>query len=140
MAQVVELFIYSKKMKTKDGRSFISRSTKYNFLDGENGQRKVHYAKVLFCGEKCFEGSNLKEKDITRGILTVDASQVNIPDKWEVTKDENGKDVYPVCKIFGGIAKFEERKKEHEFHFDTTDVVNEEPEEPQEILEDPEEN
>ena len=133
MAQLVELFIYSKKVKTKDGKkTFISRRTKYNFLE-EDGSRKVHYVNVVFCGDNVFEGSGLKDADIKRGILKVDGSRINIPDKWEITKDDNGKDVYPECKIFGGIKSFTPVVKEHTFHFDTSDMVSEEAETPEEI-------
>ena len=135
MAQLVELFIYSKKVKTKDGKkTFVSRKTKYNFLE-EDGTRKIHYVNVLFCGEDVFKDSGLKEADIKRGILAVDGDKINIPDKWEIGKDENGNDIYPVCKIFGGIKSFTPKVREHKFHFDTTEVVSEEPEIPEEIEE-----
>lgn len=133
MAQLVELFIYSKKVKSKDGKkTFVSRKTKYNFLE-EDGTRKVHYVNVIFCGDDVFKDSGLTDKDIKRGLLKVDASKVNIPDKWEITKDADGKDEYPVCKIFGGIKGFTPIVKEHTFHFDTSDVTSEEGETPEEV-------
>lgn len=136
MAQLVELFIYSKKVKTKDGKkTFMSRKTKYDFLE-QDGSRKTHYVNVLFCGEDVFKDSPVKEADIKRGVLAVEGDRINIPDKWEVTKDENGKDVYPVCKIFGGVKSFTPIIKEHTFHFNTSDLVDEKEEEAEEIVED----
>ena len=134
MAQLVELFIYSKKVKLKDGRSFIRRSTRYNFKE-EDGTRKVHYVEVKFTDD-AFKDSPVKLEDIKRGILTVDGSNVGITDKWKVElDDETGKEKYPVCFIRGGIKSFTPVVKEHEFHFDTSDVINEEAEAPEEVNE-----
>lgn len=145
MAQLVELPIYSRKVKTKEGKTFTSRKTSYDFL--ENGERVTHYVPVKFCGEGCFEGSPIQEKDITRGILTVDGSMINIPDKWNgekgedgkyiFPKDKDGKSLAPVCKIFGGIKGFVEIKKDHEYHFNTK-LSDELPEEPEEVNEEDE--
>ena len=129
--KVVELMIYVKNQQKKDGGKFLKYSTRYNFLM-EDGTRKAKYCTLRFT-DKAFENSPVAKADIKRGLLVVDASKVNIPDKWVITKDENGKDVYPVCKIFGGIQSFTHVAVEHEFHFDTSDVVNEEVEEPKEI-------
>ena len=131
MAQLVELFIYSKKVKTQEGRSFIKYSTKYNFKEAD-GSRKIHYVNVKFTDD-AFNGSEVKKDDIKRGILRVDADKVGIPDKWEVTTNENGKEVYPQCWIRGGINSFTPVKREHEFHFDTSDIISEEAEAPEEI-------
>lgn len=144
MAKLVELPIYSRKVKTQDGRTFISRKTSYDFL--ENGERVNHFVKVIFCGDNCFEGSPVQEKDITRGLLTVDGGMINIPDKWNGTKredgkydfpkDKDGKSLEPVCKIFGGIKGFVEIKKDHEYHFNKAQMTEELPEEPEEVEED----
>ena len=133
MAQLVELFIYSKKMTTNDGRKFTRYSTRYNFLE-EDGTRKPHYVTVKFTDD-AFKGSNLKLDDIKRGLLVVDGNNVGIDDKWKVEVDDKGKEKYPVCWIRGGIKSFTPVIKEHEFHFDTSDVISEEAEAPEEINE-----
>ena len=131
--QLVELMIFTRKRESKDGRKFTSYSTKYNFREDGKEERVSHYVTVKFT-QDAFEGSNVKLSDIKRGKLTVDASQVGIPDKWEITKDEKtGKDKYPECWIRGGIVSFKEIAKEHEFHFDTEDIIEEESELPEEI-------
>lgn len=131
--QLVELMIFTRKRESKDGRKFTSYSTKYNFKDAETGERKSRYCTVKFT-QDAFEGSPVKLSDIKRGKLTVDASQVGIPDVWNVTQ-KDGKDVYPVCYIRGGIKGFTPIVKEHEFHFDTEDIIEEESELPEEIEE-----
>lgn len=132
--QLVELMIYSKKVKGKNGSSFISYATKYNFLQ-EDGTRKPKYIKVKFTDD-AFKESPVKKEEIKRGILKVDGEQIGCPDKYEITKDENGKDIYPVCWIRGGIVSFTPIAVKHTFHFN---VQNEESEEPKEIPEDSEE-
>ena len=103
----ITLFLYVSTLKSKDGtRKFRKVSTKAIF-NGENGEEVTKYVDVRFT-EDAFKGSPISEKDLKRGKLTVDASKVGLPIKWEITKDENGKDVYPVCWIRGGIVKFEE--------------------------------
>lgn len=132
MAQLVELFIYSKKMKTKDGKKFTRYSTRYNFKN-EDGKREPHYAQVKFTDE-AFKGSSVQLDDIKRGLLVVDGNQVGIDDVWKVERDEKtGKEKYPICWIRGGIQSFTPVVKEHEFHFDTSDVISEEAEAPEEV-------
>ena len=132
--QLVELMIFTRKRESKDGRKFTSYSTKYNFKEDGNENRVSHYVTVKFT-QDAFEGSNVKLSDIKRGKLTVDSSQVGIPDKWEVT-EKDGKKVYPTCYIRGGIVKFTPIAKEHEFHFNTEDIIEEESELPEEVNED----
>ena len=132
--QLVELMIFTRKRESKDGRKFTSYSTKYNFKEDGKEERVSHYVTVKFT-QDAFEGSEVKLSDIKRGKLTVDSSQVGIPDKWEVTQ-KDGKDVYPTCYIRGGIVKFTPIVKEHEFHFNTEDIIEEESELPEEVNED----
>lgn len=133
MSQLVELMIYTRKKESKDGRKFTSYSTKYNFLEDGKTERVSHYATVKFT-EDAFDGANIKLSDIRRGLLKVDASFIGIPDKWEIKKNEKtGKDEYPVCWIRGGIKGFTPIAKEHEFHFQTEDVIEEESELPEEV-------
>lgn len=134
MAQLVELFIYSKKVKTQDGRSFIKRSTRYNFREEGKEGRVPHYVTVKFT-EDAFKDANVKLDDIKRGILVVDGSKIGLDDIWKVDVDDKGKEKYPVCWIRGGIKSFTPVIKEHEFHFDTSDVISEEAEAPEEINE-----
>ena len=113
----VKIAIYSSKRKTTDGRKFTTYSTKYAFLN-EDGSRTKRYIQVMFTDD-AFKDAPIQKKDITRGYLIVDGENVGCPDKYEITKDpKTGKDVYPTCWIRGGIKSFEERKKEHVFHFD----------------------
>ena len=129
--QLVELMVYTRQKKTKDGRKFVSYSTKYNFKEDGKEERVSHYVTLKFT-QDAFDGSEVKLSDIKRGKLVVDSAQVGIPDKWEVTQ-KDGKDVYPVCYVRGGIKKFTAIAKEHEFHFNTEDIIEEESELPEEI-------
>lgn len=131
--QLVEIMVFTRKKESKDGRKFTSYSTKYNFIEDGKDERVTHYATVKFT-EDAFEGSDVKLSDIKRGKLTVDADCVGIPDKWEVKKNtKTGKDEYPVCWIRGGIKNFTPIVKEHEFHFNKEDIIEEESELPEEI-------
>ena len=130
--QLVELMIYTRQKKSQTGNKFTSYSTKYNFLEDGKEERVSHYVTVKFT-ENAFDGSPVKKADIKRGKLVVDASSIGCPDKWEILKNDKGEDVYPVCWIRGGIKKFTPIAKEHEFHFNTDDVIEEESELPEEI-------
>jgi len=130
--QLVELMLYTRKKQSKDGRKFTSYSTKYNFKEEGKEERVTHYVTVKFT-EDAFEGSPVQKNDIKRGKLTIDSQFVGIPDKWEITKNDKNEDVYPVCWIRGGIKKFTPIAKEHEFHFNTEDVIEEESELPEEV-------
>lgn len=126
--RLIELFVYSQKKKTNDGKEFTKYSTKALFLmkneKGDLSQERVeHFIDVKFTDD-AFETSNVKKSEITRGILKVDASKVGLPDVYEVTTKDNKK-VYPVCWIRGGMDSFTPVVKEHEFHFVLEEDTNE---------------
>ena len=117
MGKEIKIAIFSRVVST-EGRKFTSYSTKYAFKD-EEGKRIVRYITVKFNND-AFNDSAVPQKDIKRGYLYVDSEFVSCPDKYEITVDEKtGKKKYPTCWIKGGIRKYEEVLKEHEFHFDT---------------------
>ena len=114
---LIKIAIFSRVVPTKDGRKFTSYSTKYSFKT--NDGRVVKYIRVKFTAD-AFEGSHIKLSDIKRGFIYVDPKCVGCPDTYEIKKDEkNGKDIHPTCWIRGGVERYEEVLKEHEFHFNT---------------------
>lgn len=128
--KLIELFIYSKKMKTNDDKkTFTKFSTKALFrIKDENGkylpERVEKFIDVKFTND-AFEGSSVKLTDIKRGLLSVDSKMIGCPDVYEIEVDKDGKKVYPTCYIRGGIASFKAVEKEHEFHFVTEEDTNE---------------
>lgn len=134
--RLIELFVYSQIKTTKDGKKFTKYSTKADFFmvdtdvneKGEavrtvSKERVPHFIDIAFT-EDAFETSKVKKSEITRGILTVDASKVGLPDEYEITT-KDGKKVYPLCWIRGGMEKFTPKTKEHEFHFILEEDTNE---------------
>lgn len=132
--KLVELFIYSRPMKSKDGKKkWVKYSTKASFrmvdVDAD-GKRIVskewvpHFIDVKFTDD-AFEGSTVKLTDIKRGLLKVDATKVGCPDLYEVLIDNDGKKIYPICFIRGGIKSFTPVIKDHTFHFVTEEDTNE---------------
>lgn len=132
--KLVELFIYSRPMKSKDGKKkWVKYSTKAQFkmvdVDAD-GKRTVskewveHFIDVKFTDD-AFTDSTVKLADIKRGLLTVDATKVGCPDLYEILIDDKGNKVYPTCFIRGGIKSFTPVAKEHEFHFVTEEDTNE---------------
>lgn len=118
--KTIKFMVYSKRVKATTGKTFVKRFTTYEFLN-EDGTRTRKGIDVKFT-QKAFKDCDLNEKDITRGVLEVKADALGCPDKYEITKDENGKDIYPSVWVRdGGVVSFEERKVEHEFHFTPVD-------------------
>jgi hypothetical protein len=115
--KTIDIMVYVKNQNT-NGKKWRKFTTRYDFVEDGKNERVTHYPQIKF-KDGAFNSSSLNEKDISRGILTCDASKVNIKDKWEVTKDEKtGKDVYPRCWIEkDGVISFTPKPKEHEFHF-----------------------
>lgn len=117
---LVELFIYSKKMSSKDGKkTWIKYSTKANFLvKCEDGKmtKALHYIDVKFTKD-AFEDSEVKLTDIKRGKLLVDGKFIGLPTKYEIVEKEDGTREYPICYIRGGIESFTPVVKEHQFDF-----------------------
>lgn len=131
--KLVELFVYSQTKTKKDGAKFTKYSTKAEFLMvdvDEKGKRTVskeraeHFIDIAFTDD-AFDTSDIKKKDITRGILTVEASKVGLPDEWEITLDKDGKKIYPKCWIRGGMKAFKPVTKDHVFHFVLEEDTNE---------------
>lgn len=117
---LVELFIYSKKMESKDGKkTWTKYSTKANFLvKGEDGKftKALHYIDVKFTKD-AFNDSKVKLSDIKRGKLLVDGKFIGLPTRYEIVENEDGTREYPTCYIRGGIESFTPVIKEHQFDF-----------------------
>lgn len=138
---LVKIALFSRKLTTAKGVKFTQYSTRYAFKN-EDGTRTTKYINVVFT-QKAFDNSPVKKEELKRGYLIVEGNQVNCPDKFVITKDEKtGKDVYPVCKIFGGIREYVEILKDHEFHFDADmdEEDSNDAEEVAELTEEPNEN
>lgn len=119
--KTIKFMVYSRRVQAKTtGKSFVKRFTTYEFLN-DDGTRTRKGIDVKFT-QKAFNNTKLNEKDITRGVLEVRADALGCPDKYEITQDKNGKNIYPAVWVRdGGVVSFEERKVEHEFHFTPVD-------------------
>ena len=80
---------------TKGKIKFYSYFTVMLLPEEQNGEPKKHYVTVKF----------RKDVDVSafgkRGILTVSDKDLSAPIIYEITKDENGNDVYPTIWIRG---------------------------------------
>lgn len=127
--RLIELFVYSQKKKTKDGKTFVKYSTKASFkMRDENGKLSKesvpHFIDIVFTDD-AFESSKVKKSEITRGILKVDGSKVGCPDVYEIKTKDDGTKEYPRCWIRGGMESFTPVIKEHEFNFILEEDTNE---------------
>lgn len=121
---IIKILVTSRKRKSKDGKKkWIQFLTPMQLVvKGEESKGKQkRWVTVQFCGE---ELKKTAEKNITRGDIHVKVSDINYPKIYEITKDENGKDVYPVVKIFG-YESFTEKLIEMENPFITEDETEE---------------
>lgn len=125
---LVEIMIYSKTMKSKDGtKTWKKYSTKSTFLvKNEDGtySKVPHYIDVKFT-EDAFNGSTVKLSDIKRGILTVDGKCVGCSTFYEIEERKDGTKKYPLCFIRGGIKSFKPIEKQHTFGFIVNDEIDE---------------
>lgn len=87
----------------------------------ESKGKQKKWVNTVFCGD---ELKKTAEKIITRGEIDVKVSDISYPKKWEITQDENGKDVYPVVKVYG-FSNFNEKLIEMENPFITEDETEE---------------
>lgn len=104
---LIKILVTSRNVKTKDGKKkFKSFKTKMELVvKGEEEKGKqIRWITTYFAGEQ-------DTKSITRGLLTVKVSDIKYPKIYEITKDENGNDVYPSVTIFNYSA-FEEKLKD----------------------------
>lgn len=126
MRKTIKFMVYSKKGTNKStGKAFTKRFTFYDFLN-DDGTRTRKGIDVKFT-EKAFNSCELTEKNITRGLLEVYADALGCPDRYEITKDKDGKDIYPAVWVRdNAVVSFEEIKKEHEFHFSKVEANEEE--------------
>jgi len=121
---IIKILVTSRKRKSKDGKKkWIQFLTPMHLVvKGEESKGKQkRWVTVQFCGEKVKKGA---EDIITRGTIDVKVADINYPKIYEITKDENGKDVYPVVKVFG-FSNFDEKLIEMENPFITEDETEE---------------
>ena len=96
--ELLNIKIYVKNCKTKDGkRSFKQYHTYMNLIKDGESEKTVCWIQVKFT--QSVPQEDLKQ--ITRGgIITCKNSKVNAPqDFYRITKDDNGKDVYPTVWV-----------------------------------------
>ena len=76
----------------------------------------------------CFDGCCVKDvNDLSTGVLYVNANYVDAPSVYKVTKDDEGKDVYPKIWVKGGIVGFQKYKPTQSaftYQPTTSDVVD----------------
>ena len=124
---IIKILVTSAKRQSKDGkRKWKQHRTAMELIvvGEESKGKQKKWVNVNFCGK---ELSAQAQKDITRGYLYVRVSDLNFPRSYEITKDEDGKDVYPEVKVFG-YERFEEQLKEIDNPFVTDESETEETE------------
>lgn len=95
----MKVFIYSMEKKSKDGRKFRSYWAYMNLkVSGQEDKGKVAKSvRVAF-------HQGVDSSKITRGILEGD---FDLPDKYAIKKDKDGKDKYPTIWV-NSITSFKE--------------------------------
>ena len=122
-SDVLGLQVKAKTLTTKDGkkkfqsvkvmmniRTFVNKDGKVIDKGYTNRWIDLHFTQDAFKTD-CYEGCILKDiKDIKTGMLYVKADYVDAPNVYKVTKDEEGKDIYPSVWIKGGLIGFQKYK------------------------------
>lgn len=120
----IKILVTSRKRKSKDGKKkwtqFLTPMSLVVKGEESKGKQK-RWVTVQFCGDEIKKGA---ERIITRGDIFVKVSDINYPKIYEITKDENGKEVYPIVKVFG-FRDFQEKLIEMENPFITEDETEE---------------
>lgn len=110
--------------KTGDDGKYIDLGFKNRWID-------MRFTQDAFDTDK-YEGCKIsKVMDLKTGTLFVKADYVDAPSVYKVTKDENGKDVYPSVWVRGGIVGFQKLKpQQNAFNYQPSpqdaEVVDEE--------------
>lgn len=120
---LIKIMITKRNQKSKDGKKRYSIfRTKMNLIvkgEEEKGKQQK-WITVKF-------PSDVDTKELSRGLLTVKVADVSFPNVFEVTQDENGKDVYPVVWI-RAFKEFRSIEREVENPFITDEFDTEETE------------
>ena len=110
---IIGLDIKVRNVKASKGNTFKSVKGRLYLpcydANGFNGYKTrwldVHFTKDVF--KDAFEGSLVKSiEDLSSGTLFLRKKGIQIPSKYEVTKDKDGKDVYPLIWIKNSIIGF----------------------------------
>ena len=98
----IKVMMYIRTLVNKDGK-VIDRGYQNRWID-------LRFTQDAFKTD-CYEGCILKDvNDIKTGMLYVKADYVDAPNKYQVVKDEDGKDKYPEVWIKGGLIGFQKYK------------------------------
>lgn len=120
---LIKIMITKRNQKSKDGKKRYSIfRTKMNLIvkgEEEKGKQEK-WITVKF-------PSDVDTKELSRGLLTVKVADISFPSVFEVTQDENGKDVYPVVWI-RAFKEFRSIEREVENPFITDEFDTEETE------------
>lgn len=102
----IKLFVTSRKVKMSNGKSFIAYKVKMKLADDKSAEKRVRWIDLKFVDE----GDNLKHsQSVKRGYITCDASKIDSPHVFRITKDkETDKDVYP-CVYVHEFLDYDER-------------------------------
>lgn len=120
---LIKIMITKRNQKSKDGKKKYSIfRTKMNLIvKGEEEKGKqARWITVKF-------PSDVDVKELSRGLLTVKVADISFPSVYEVTQDENGKDVYPVVWV-RAFKEFRSIEREVENPFITDEFDTEETE------------
>lgn len=105
--RTIKLNIIKRLVEKKDGKTFPKFLTKMNLVvKGE--EEKGTQGKWV---QVKFNQENIKVSSLSSGTIEVEISKLNAPFKYEVKKDENGKDIFPYVYI-QEIVNFEKYTKE----------------------------
>ena len=120
---ILAITIKCQKLSTKDGKKkFLSVKAMmylrcFKTIEGKHIDTgyKNRWVDLGFTQDAfktdCFEGCKIKDvNDLSTGVIYVNANYVDAPSVYKVTKDEDGKDVYPKVWVKGGIVGFEKYK------------------------------
>lgn len=99
----IKAMMYLKVYKTKEDGTYEDKGFRNYWLD-------LGFTQDAFKTEK-YEGCIVNDvNDLSTGTIYVNANYVDAPSVYKVTKDKDGKDLYPKIWVRGGIIGFEKYK------------------------------
>lgn len=105
--KATKVMMYIRCFKSQEDGKYIDLGFKNRWLD-------LGFTQDAFSND-CYEGCIVKNvNDLSTGLLYVNANYVDAPSSYRVTKDKDGKDVYPKVWIKGGIIGFQKYKPNQE--------------------------
>jgi len=122
-SDLIKIMITKRNRQSKDKKQkwVEFRSPLMLIVKGEEEKGKQKRWLTVKFGENC------ETKNLSRGYLTVKVADVSFPKIYEITKDEDGKDKYPVVWI-NAYKEFREVELEVENPFVTDEKETEETE------------